>query len=135
VARQVRRLAAEEQKRKKDEAKRWAHRKMVALDALEKHRRAQAREGLPLKSSPSTKEDDDDDDDDDDEGMEVHAGFSPEAGLSSAPAPRALPAAQTFPRRGWHHPCSGAWASASLLSSLPMQRGRGHGRGSRAPSR
>jgi hypothetical protein len=81
----VRRLAAEEQKRKKDEAKRWARKKMVARDLLEKCRRAQAREGLPLESSPSTKEEEDDDDDDD-EGMEVPMGFSLEVGFRSAPA-------------------------------------------------
>jgi hypothetical protein len=76
---------AEEQKQKKDEAKRRAHKKRVARDSLEKRRRAQAREGLPLKSSPSTEEEEDDDDDDNEE-MEVHVGFSPEVEFSSAPA-------------------------------------------------
>jgi hypothetical protein len=80
----VRPLAAEEQKRKKDEAKRRAHKKMVAQDLLEKHRRAQAREGVSLESSPSTEEEEDDDDEDD--GMEVRVGFSPEAGFRSVPA-------------------------------------------------
>jgi hypothetical protein len=51
---------------------------MLAYDALEKRRRAQAREGLPLKASPSTE---DDNDVDDDKGMEVRWGFSPEARL------------------------------------------------------
>lgn len=51
---------------------------MLARDALEKRRRAQTREGLPLEASPSME---DDDDDDDDEGMEVRMGFSPEVGL------------------------------------------------------
>lgn len=48
-------------------------------DALEKRRRAQAREGLPLEGSPSKENDDDD------EGMVVHLGFSPEARILSKP--------------------------------------------------
>jgi hypothetical protein len=78
MAREVRQLAAEEKKRKKDEAKKQAHKRMVARDSLEKSRRAQAREGLPLEASPSTEEEDDDD-----EGMEVHVSFNPEVEPSS----------------------------------------------------
>jgi hypothetical protein len=74
AAREVRRLTIEENKRKKDEAKKRAHKRMVARDSLEKHNRAQAREGLPLEASPSTE----------DEGMEVCVGFSPEVGSRSA---------------------------------------------------
>jgi hypothetical protein len=74
MAREVCRLAAEEKKRKKDEEKKRARKKMLAYDSLEKHRRAQAREGLPLEASLSTEEEDDDDD----EGVEVRMGFSPE---------------------------------------------------------
>jgi hypothetical protein len=61
------RLAAKEQKRKKNETKRHARKKMVAHDALEKHHSVQAREGLPLESSPSNEEEEEDDDDDDDD--------------------------------------------------------------------
>jgi hypothetical protein len=82
-AREVRWLAAEEKKRKKDEAKKQAGKKMVAHDSLEKRCRAQAREGLPLEASLSSEEEDDDDND---EGMEIHVGFSPEVGPRSAPA-------------------------------------------------
>jgi hypothetical protein len=49
---------------------------MLARDALEKARMAQARDGLPLEASPSKEEDNDDE-----EGMEVRMGFSPEVGL------------------------------------------------------
>lgn len=48
---------------------------------MEKCRRAQEREGVPLEPSPSTE----DDDDGDDEGMEVRLGFSPEVRLWSKP--------------------------------------------------
>jgi hypothetical protein len=98
AAREVRRLVAEEKKQKKDEAKKWAHKRMLARDLLEKHRRAQAREGLPLEDSPSTEEEEDDDDYND-EGMEVYVAFRPEVGPSSMPAFRgpsggAVPSAQ-----------------------------------------
>lgn len=66
------RLAVEEQKRKKDAEKKWAH------DMLEKHRYAHESEGVPLEPSPSI---DDDDNDDDEEGMEVRLGSSPEVRL------------------------------------------------------
>lgn len=70
-------MVAEE--KKKDADKKWACKKMLARDALEKRCRAQAREGLPLQFSPRME----DDDNDDDEGMEVLLGFSPEARLWS----------------------------------------------------
>ena len=82
AVREVRRQAAEK-KKKKDEENKRARKKTMAHDSLKKHRRAQARDGLPLEGSPSTEEDDDDDDDE--EGMEVRKGFSPEVGLRSAP--------------------------------------------------
>ena len=109
----MRRLAAEEQKRKKDEAKRWARKKMVAHDLLEKRRRAQAREGLPLESSPSTEEEEDDDDDDD-EGMEVRVVFRPEVGFSSAPASTGPSDGASPPAQGLAASLSGALASAQL---------------------
>lgn len=49
---------------------------------MEKCRRAQDRDGVPLEPSPSIE---DDDDDNDDEGMEVWQGFSPEVWLWSEP--------------------------------------------------
>jgi hypothetical protein len=48
---------------------------MRAREALEKHRRRQARDGLPLESSPNTPDDDDDDDDEDDD-MAARLGLS-----------------------------------------------------------
>jgi hypothetical protein len=50
---------------------------MQAREALEKHRRRQARDGLPLESSSDTPDDDDDDDDDDeDDDMAARLGLS-----------------------------------------------------------
>jgi hypothetical protein len=54
---------------------------MRAREALEKRHRRQARDGLPLESSPNTPDDDDDDDDDDDEDDDMEAWL----GLSSDP--------------------------------------------------
>jgi hypothetical protein len=65
VDRATRRLAAEKEKEKKDAEKARAHERMRAREALEKRHRRQARDGLPLESSPETPDDDDDDDDDD----------------------------------------------------------------------
>jgi hypothetical protein len=96
----VRRLAAKEQKRKKDEVNRRARKKMVARHVLEKRRRTQAREGLSLESSPRSEEEEDDNDDDDDEGMEVYASFSPEARLGSAPASTGPSGAAAVPSQG-----------------------------------
>jgi hypothetical protein len=46
AGRATRRLAVEQQKRKKDKEKKQAREKMAAHNALEKRRRAQEREGL-----------------------------------------------------------------------------------------
>jgi hypothetical protein len=46
-------LIAEEKKKKKDEEKKRAHKKMLGRDALEKHHRAQAREGYYSKPLPA----------------------------------------------------------------------------------
>jgi hypothetical protein len=72
------RVAAEEEKRKKDVEKARAHERMRARDALEKRRRRQERDGLPREPSPETPDDDDDDDEDDD--MVAHLGLSPDSG-------------------------------------------------------
>jgi hypothetical protein len=48
---------------------------------LEKHRRRQARDGLPLEPSPETPDDDDDDDDDEDDDMAARLGLSPDPRL------------------------------------------------------
>lgn len=74
--RATQRLYAKQQKRKKDEEKKRAHKKILARDALEKRHRVRAREGIPLEASPSMG-----DDDSDGKGMEVRMGFSPKAGL------------------------------------------------------
>jgi hypothetical protein len=99
--RETHRLAVEDKKKKKDAHKKRAYKKMLACDALEKHRRAQAREGLPLEASPSTEENDDDD-----EGMEVRLGFSPEAVLWSEPA-------SAGPSGGVYMPAQGPTTSLS----------------------
>jgi hypothetical protein len=74
--RAVRRLAAEKEKEKKDAEKAQARERMRARDALEKRRRRQARDGLPLESSPETPDEDDDDDD-----MAARLGLSPDPRL------------------------------------------------------
>jgi hypothetical protein len=81
----VRRLAAEEQKQKKDAEKARAREKMRARGDLEKRHRIQEREGLPREASPDSP-DEDDDDDDDDEGMAARLGFSPELRLQPGPS-------------------------------------------------
>jgi hypothetical protein len=91
----VRRLEAEEKKRKNDEEKKRAWKKMLACDSLEKCHRAYEREGLPLEASPSTE---DEEDDDDDVRMEVCMGFSLEVGprsvlASMGPSGGAVPSA------------------------------------------
>ena len=75
VDRAARRVATEKKKEKKDAEKAWAHERMRARDALERHRRRQERDGLPREPSPETP-DDDDDDDDDDEGDDMAARLS-----------------------------------------------------------
>jgi hypothetical protein len=81
--RTARRLATEKDKEKKNAEKARARERMRAREALEKRRRRQAREGLPLESSPDTPDDDDDDDDDDDEDddMAARLGLSPDPRL------------------------------------------------------
>lgn len=81
----MRRLAAEEQKQKKDAEKARAREKMRARGDLEKRHRIQEREGLPREASPDSP-DEDDDDDDDDEGMAARLGFSPELRLQPGPS-------------------------------------------------
>jgi hypothetical protein len=75
----ARRLAAEKDKEKKDVEKARARERMRAREALEKRRRRQARDGLPLESSPDTPDNDDDDDEDDD--MAARLGLSPDPRL------------------------------------------------------
>jgi hypothetical protein len=83
AGRTARRLAAEKDKEKKDAEKARARERMRAREALEKLRRRQARDGLPLEPSPDTPDDDDDDDDDDDEDddMVARLGLSPDPRL------------------------------------------------------
>jgi hypothetical protein len=76
----ARRLAAEKDKEKKDAEKARARERMRAREALEKHHRRQARDGLPLESSLDTPDDDDDDDDEDDD-MAARLGLSPDPRL------------------------------------------------------
>jgi hypothetical protein len=79
VDRAVRRVAAED-KKKKDAEKARARERMRARDALEKRRRRQEGDGLPREPSPETPDDDDDDDDDKDDDMVAHLGLSPDPG-------------------------------------------------------
>jgi hypothetical protein len=83
--RAVWRLAAEKEKEKekKDAKKARARKRMLAREALEKHRRRQARDGLPRESSPETPDDDNDDDDDDDDDKDDD--MAAQLGLSSDP--------------------------------------------------
>jgi hypothetical protein len=67
------RLAAEMDKERQDTEKARARERMRAREALEKRRRRQARDGLPLEPSLDTPDDDDDDDDDDDEDDDMAA--------------------------------------------------------------
>jgi hypothetical protein len=82
--RATRRLAAEKEKEKKDAEKARAHERMLAQEALEKHHRRQARDGLLRESSPETPDyddDDDDDDDDEDDDMAARLGLGPDPRL------------------------------------------------------
>jgi hypothetical protein len=93
VDRAVRRVAAEEKKKKKDAEKARARERMWARDALEKLCRRQEREGLLREPSPETPDDDDDEDDDEDDDMAARLGFSPGLGLgqeSSSQPPSGL---------------------------------------------
>jgi hypothetical protein len=89
----VRRLATEKDKEKKDAEKARARERMRAREALEKCRRRQARDGLPLEPSLDMPDDDDDDDD-----MAARLGLSPDPRLgqrSSSQPPGGL-ASPTF---------------------------------------
>jgi hypothetical protein len=79
--RAARRLAAEKEKEKKDVERARARERMRAREALEKRRRRQARDGLPLEPSLETPDDDDDDDDDEDDDMAARLGLSPDPRL------------------------------------------------------
>jgi hypothetical protein len=83
AGRTARRLVTEKDKQKKDAEKARARERMWAREALEKRRRRQERDGLPLEPSPDTPDDDDDDDDDDDEDddMAARLGLSPDPRL------------------------------------------------------
>jgi hypothetical protein len=99
----VRRLVAEKEKEKKDAEKARARERMRAREALEKSRRRQARDGLPLEPSPETPDDDDDDDDDDDEDddMVARLGLSPDPRLcQGSPSQPPSGLAPSVPRAG-----------------------------------
>jgi hypothetical protein len=85
------RVAAEEEKKKKDAEKAWARERRRARDALEKRCRQQEREGLPREPSPETPDDDDDDDDEEEDDM------------ASAPAWGVARSRRASPRAGRHH--------------------------------
>jgi hypothetical protein len=57
-----------------------ARKRMRAREALEKRRRRQARDGLPLEPLPEMPDEDDDDDDEDDD-MAARLGLSPDLRL------------------------------------------------------
>jgi hypothetical protein len=103
VDRAVRRVAAEE-KKKKDAKKARARERMRARDALEKLRRWQERDGLLREPSPETPDDDDDEDDDEDDDMAVRLGLSPGLRLgqesSSQPPSGLAPSVPGSGRRG-----------------------------------
>jgi hypothetical protein len=79
---------------------------MWAWDALEKHRRRQARDGLPLEPSPDTPDDDDDDDDEDDD-MAARLGLSPDPRLGQGSSSQP-PGGQAPPLFGAGMP--GSWS-------------------------
>jgi hypothetical protein len=85
VARAAWRVAAEEEKRKKDAEKAQARERRRARDALEKLCRQQEREGLPREPSPETPDDDDDDDEEEDD-MATRLGLSPGLGCGQEPS-------------------------------------------------
>jgi hypothetical protein len=94
AGRTARRLAAEKDKEKKDTEKARAHERMRAREALEKRRRRQAMDGLPLEPSPDTPDDDDDEDDD----MVARLGLSsdPRLGQRSSSRPPGGPVPPAF---------------------------------------
>jgi hypothetical protein len=85
--RTTRRLAAEKDKQKKDAEKARARERMWAREALEKRRRRQARDGLPLEPSPDTPDDDDDDDEDNDMAARLDLSPDPRLGQGSSSQP------------------------------------------------
>jgi hypothetical protein len=90
---ELRRVAAEKKKEKKDTKKARARERMRARDALERLRRRQERDGLPRELSPETPDDDDDEDDDEDDDMAARLGLSPDLRLgqgSSSQPPSGL---------------------------------------------
>jgi hypothetical protein len=105
--RTARRLATEKDKEKKDAEKARARERMRAREALEKRRRRQPRDGLPLESSSDTTDDDDDDDDDDDEDDDMAARL----GLSMDP--RLGQGSPSQPLGGLAPPVFGARTSGS----------------------
>jgi hypothetical protein len=106
VDRAMHRLAAGKEKVKKDAEKARAREMMRAREALEKGRRRQARDGLPLEPSPETPDDDDDDDDDEDDDMAARLGLSPDPRMgqgSPSQPPGGL--APSVPGAGTPRPC------------------------------
>jgi hypothetical protein len=93
TGRTTRRLAAEKDKQKKDVEKARARERMRAREALEKRRRRQVRDGLPLEPSLDTPDDDDDDDDDyddEDDDMAARLGLSPDPRLGQGSSSQPL---------------------------------------------
>jgi hypothetical protein len=79
---------------------------MRAREALEKRRRRQARDGLPLEPSSDTPDDDNDDDDEDD-GMAARLGLSPDPRLGQRSSSQ-LPGGLASPTFGAGMP--GSWS-------------------------
>jgi hypothetical protein len=90
---------------------------MRAREALEKLRRRQARDGLPLEPLPDTPDDDDDDNDDDDEDDDMAARL----GLS--PDPRLGQRSSSQPLGGLAPPMSGAGTPGSRSKELRQAEG------------
>jgi hypothetical protein len=89
---------------------------MRARDALEKRRRRQERDGLPLEPSPDTPDDnDDDDDDDEDDDMAAQLGLNPD--------PRLGQGSLSQPPGGLAPPVCGA----EMLGSRSEERRRAEG--------
>jgi hypothetical protein len=111
----MRQLAVEE-KKKKDADKKRAHEKRVARDTLEKCRRAQAREGLPLNPLPARRR------------RRTMRGWR--SGWASVPRPDfglsqprwVYRAARTCPHKGQQRPCERRGCRASQALSLQLQR-------------
>jgi hypothetical protein len=116
VDRGARRVAAEKRKEKKDAKKARAHERTRARDALERLRRRQERDGLPMEPSPETPDDDDDDEDDEeDDDMVARLGLSPDLRLGQG--------SSSQPPSGLAPSVSGAGTSGSW----PEERGQAEG--------